>query len=54
MSCRGATELEVLHTAELRRRFPQFSVDAGAIGVYDSWGGYLESGRAIEAMESNS
>jgi sarcosine oxidase len=47
---RGATEVEMLSARMLRQRFPQFSVADDEIGVYDPWGGYLESTSAVRLL----
>ena len=46
---RGAP-VEVLDAARLRERFPMFAVADHHVGVYDSWAGYIESGRAVATM----
>ena len=47
---RGAVEVQELSVAELRRRFPQFRVADDEVGVYDPWGGYLESAAAVRMI----
>ena len=47
---RGAVEVQELSTAALRRRFPQFTVADDEVGVYDPWGGYLESAAAVRMI----
>lgn len=47
---RGAVEVQELGTAALRRRFPQFTVADDEVGVYDPWGGYLESAAAVRMI----
>jgi glycine/D-amino acid oxidase-like deaminating enzyme len=49
LSQRGAN-VELLTANALRERFPQFVVSDGETGVFDPWGGYLESGKALKAM----
>ncbi|MBM3934741.1 MAG: FAD-dependent oxidoreductase [SAR202 cluster bacterium] len=49
LTSRGA-KLDVLTASEGRRRFPQFAVPDEATCLYDPWGGYAESGRAVECM----
>ena len=43
---RGA-QIEVMSPSEGRARFPQIVVGADETCVYDGWGGYIESGRAV-------
>ena len=43
-------EIEVLSPAEARSRFPQFRIADNQTCVYDGWGGYIESGRAVSIM----
>ena len=43
-------EIEVLSPTEARKRFPQFVHGGNDVCVYDPWGGYLESGRAISEL----
>ena len=47
---RGAVEVQELSVAALRRRFPQFRVADDEVGVYDPWGGYLESAAAVRMI----
>ena len=47
---RGAVEVQELDAAALRRRFPQFLVADDEVGVYDPWGGYLESAAAVRMI----
>ena len=47
---RGAVEVQELPAAALRRRFPQFVVAGDEVGVYDPWGGYLESAAAVRMI----
>ena len=47
---RGAVEVQELDARTLRRRFPQFTVADDEVGVYDPWGGYLESAAAIRMI----
>ena len=49
LASRGA-KLEVLPAAEGRKRYPQFAIPDEATCVYDPWGGYIESGRAVALM----
>ena len=47
---RGAVEVQELDAPAVRRRFPQFAVTADEVGVYDPWGGYLESAAAVRMI----
>ena len=47
---RGAVEVQQLSASSLRRRFPQFLVADDEVGVYDPWGGYLESSTAVRMI----
>lgn len=47
---RGAVEVQELDARALRRRFPQFAVADDEVGVYDPWGGYLESTAAVRMI----
>ena len=50
LHARGAVEVQELETTALRRRFPQFMVADAEVGVYDPWGGYLESAAAVRMI----
>ncbi len=50
LHARGAIEVQELSAAALRRRFPQFTVADDEAGVYDPWGGYLESAAAVRML----
>ncbi len=43
-------KIEVLSARQARTRFPQFVIRDGEECIYDSWGGYLESGRAVSCL----
>ena len=47
---RGAVEVQELDAPTLRRRFPQFTIADDEAGVYDPWGGYLESTAAVRMI----
>ena len=47
---RGAVEVQELDAPTLRRRFPQFTIADDEVGVYDPWGGYLESTAAVRMI----
>ena len=47
---RGAVEVQELDAPALRRRFPQFAVADDEVGMYDPWGGYLESSAAVRMI----
>ena len=47
---RGAVEVQELGARALRRRFPQFAIADDEVGVYDPWGGYLESTAAMRMI----
>ena len=47
---RGAVEVQELDAPALRRRFPQFTIADDEVGVYDPWGGYLESTAAVRMI----
>ena len=47
---RGAVEVQELGAPALRRRFPQFTIADDEVGVYDPWGGYLESAAAVRMI----
>ena len=49
LRARGAA-VEMLQAAEVRQRFPMFTVADDQVGVYDPWAGYLESGVAVATM----
>lgn len=47
---RGAVEVQELAAPALRRRFPQFTVADDEAGIYDPWGGYLDSAAAVRML----
>ena len=47
---RGAVEVQELAAPALRRRFPQFTVADDEAGIYDPWGGYLDSSAAVRML----
>jgi glycine/D-amino acid oxidase-like deaminating enzyme len=49
LAARGAP-LQVLSVAEARQRFPQIAYQPEDAVLFDPWGGYLASGRAIEVL----
>ena len=49
LGARGA-EIEVLSAGEARKRFPQFCLSGHEVCVYDRWGGYIESARAVSVL----